>query len=115
MNKIKEILCNNFGIDPVNYYDNENGIASAIECIYHKTNDPVRIEDAMREYAKYYAKRCLEIAAKNAVIKAYIKPNLKGKRYRELLDGESYNPMETTQMYKIDKKSIINIPLPLHD
>lgn len=73
------------------------------------------VEEAMQEYAEYYAKKCLEIAAKNAVIKSYIKPNLKGKHYRELLDGESYNPMETIQMYKIDKESIINITFPSHD
>jgi hypothetical protein len=78
----------------------------------------IYVEDVvpiMEQYAEYYAKKCLEVAVKNAVTKVYIKPIGKGKRYKEICDGESYNPMETIQKFMVDKNSILNIELPSHD
>lgn len=104
MSKLQEILCKNFDVELSNYYDNELGIATAIEDCYHRTSDPIRIEEAMREYAEYYAKQCLMIAAENAKIinKQYIASHLNNKE-----------PFYSTTQ-KIDKESIFNIELPKH-
>jgi hypothetical protein len=74
----------------------------AIECIniHYKKGFPYTIdgffedlEKAMTEYAEYYAQKCLEIAAKNAVA----------------LERD-YN-----DDWYVDKNSILNIELPSHD
>lgn len=54
----------------------------------------VSIESAMKEYAEFYAKKCLEIAAKEA-------------NFMFTGDGP--------EDYEIDKDSILNIKLPEHD
>lgn len=53
------------------------------------------LEDAMKEYAEYYAKKCLEISIENAI-------------YRT--DGYG-----NTSTKFIDKDSILNIILPEHE
>ncbi len=57
---------------------------------------------------KEACKQTLELASKNAIIKSYCKCNLKGSRYKELIDGETFDFDNTTQKYSIDKKSILN-------
>lgn len=58
MNKIEELLCSEFDVDFENFYD-EDGIASALEYEYHRTYNPHKIVNVIKEYAEYYAKRCL--------------------------------------------------------
>lgn len=103
MNKIEEIAQTHLSVADL------NGLPNTIYGWYED------FEKAMQEYAEHYAKKCLEVAVKNAVTKVYIKPIGKGKRYKEICDGDSYNPMETIQKFMVDKNSILNIELPSHD
>lgn len=73
-------------------------------------------EDMMKEYAEYFAKECLKIAAEKASCSLYIKSVHKKKdKYKKVEDGESWNIMDYKQMSKVDKDSILNIKLPEHD
>ena len=57
-------------------------------------------EDMMKEYAEYFAKKCLEIAAKEVTFE-----------YEEYYrDGDYY-----MDIVGIDSDSILNIKLPEHD
>lgn len=67
-----------------------------------------QIEKMMIEFAQLKVEEALKVAAKKSEIKVFIKGNYKGAKYRELKDGEDYNPFETTQKYSIDKQSILN-------
>jgi len=91
MSKIREILCHNFNVNLEDYYDMEIGIATAVEYVYHRTSDPIRLEDCMREYAEWYAKECLKIVAENA------------------------KTVRCPDYDKVNKDSILNIKLPEHD
>ena len=56
--------------------------------------------DAMKEYAEYYAIKCLQLAAKS----------VKSEQVMNIQQG--YEPFSET---RIDKDSILNIKLPDHD
>ncbi len=75
----------------------------------------ISIESAMKEYAEFYAKKCLEIAAKKATTDAYIKSNYGESRWKKWKDDTSVSLLDTQQMYKVNKSSILNIKLPEHD
>ena len=62
---------------------------------------------AMIEFAKYHVKEALETAAKKAEIGAYYRANRKGSRYKKWEDGESIALLDTRQMHKVEKKSIL--------
>lgn len=70
---------------------------------YNYDNDSfLSIESMMRDYAEWYAKECLKIAAKEARTKLYI----------PIEDGCH----DFKNMYDIvDEDSILNIQLPEHD
>lgn len=83
------------------------------EIIYtHKLDANRRYKDgsfssAMKEYAEWYAKKCLKIAAEQALLK------------KEFTMGEAvYFTQETEEnnyMMTVSKDSILNIKLPDHD
>lgn len=66
----------------------------------------------VKDIAIAYAKICLEKAAKDARIDSYIRSNTKGSRYKRLKDNVEFDIYSTIQMFKINKKSIIDIELP---
>lgn len=66
------------------------------------------IINLISEYSKMVKNEALRRAAENHQPKFYVKDQYKGAKWRELKDGESYNPLETSLMTKTDKKSIIN-------
>ena len=53
----------------------------------------------------------LDKAAESAEVKAYYKHRHKGSRYKEWKDGDDVDLFETTQMYKLDKQSILKLKL----
>lgn len=68
------------------------------------------------EYLKEFAKiKCMtqrQICYDNAKTKFFIKSTRKGSRYKPVADGESFDIIDTIQMTKIDKNSILNAPEP---
>lgn len=87
MNKIEEIARKHFVV--CNYKGSPDTIDGFFE----------DMEKAMQEYAEYYAKRCLEIAAEKAQIK-----------FKEMYYTQGEQPK-----FIVNKESILNIQLPKHD
>ena len=50
-------------------------------------------------------------AAKSAKVKAYYKNRYKGSRYKEWQEGDDIDLFDTTQMYKVDKQSILKLKI----
>ena len=67
----------------------------------------------MKEYAEYYAKKCLEIAAENAKLSLgnWVHP----KGYPCLMVNQNPNRMEGEDYFYVNQKSITNIQLPEHE
>jgi len=53
----------------------------------------------------------IDTAANKAEIKSYYKSNNKHSRFKEWKEGENIDPFNTTQMYKVDKKSIKSLKI----
>lgn len=53
-----------------------------------------------------------EICAKNAVVGAYVKSQLKNARYKKWNNNKDVDSFSTIQMYKVEKKSILLSPYP---
>ena len=53
----------------------------------------------------------LDKAAESAEVKAYYKYRHKGSRYKEWKEEDDIDLFETTQMYKLDKQSILKLKL----
>lgn len=68
------------------------------------------ITEIMKQYAEYYAKRCLEIAAENATLLDDGKPTGQQK-----IIWEAYNTSRSDIEYEVNKKSITDINLPEHE
>lgn len=88
-------------------------IEEMIDELEKKTPDgilrPYIVETLMEKYAEYYARKCLEIAAKNALIK---------KEFTLGFDPVIYLTNETEEnnyLMTVSKDSIINITLPEHE
>lgn len=91
MNKIEEII---------EKYDVHYGTPDSLGYGCFMTSDMI---SAMKEYAEWYAKRCLEVAAENATgipIYDYSNP---------------YNVIVLEDRVNIDFDSILNIELPDHE
>ncbi len=91
MTQLEQILCNKFGGAIDDIYDLEDGLAAKLEYEYHRTADPHKIFECMKEYAEIYAAKVLKLAAENATC--------------EIADF----PYSA-----VDKDSILNIKLPQH-
>lgn len=76
---------------------------------YIPVNEVLRL---MKEYARLMCDKQKEICAKKAVTGAYVKLRRKGARYKQLKDNEDFDMFNTTQMYKVEKNSILNAPYP---
>ena len=63
-------------------------------------------------FARLMCDKQKEICAKKAVTGAYVKLRRKGARYKQLKDNEDFDMFNTTQMYKVEKNSILNAPYP---
>jgi tripartite-type tricarboxylate transporter receptor subunit TctC len=53
----------------------------------------------------------LDMAAESAAVKAYYKNRYKGSRYKEWQEGDDIDLFDTTQMYKVDKQSILKLKI----
>jgi hypothetical protein len=80
-------------------YDKENN-----QKIYYE----YFIQEIMIKFAKYHVEQALKAASKKANVESFIRGNYPNSRFRKLEDNESYNPYQTTQMYKVNKKEILN-------
>ena len=70
-------------------------------------------KEMMKEYAEYYAKKCLKIAAENAKLSVdnWVHP----KGYPYLMVNQNPNRLEEENYFHVDQNSITNIQLPEHD
>jgi len=68
------------------------------------------IAEIMKQYAEYYAKKCLEIAAENATLLDDGKPT-----GQQRIIWEAYNTSRSDIEYEVNKKSITDINLPEHE
>lgn len=66
------------------------------------------VNKAMIEFAKYHVTLALQSAAKRPAINLFVRPDYKNSKYKKVENGESYNPLGTRQMWKVDKDSILN-------
>ena len=53
----------------------------------------------------------LDKAVESAAVKAYYKNRYKGSRYKEWQEGDDIDLFDTTQMYKVDKQSILKLKI----
>ena len=53
----------------------------------------------------------IDKAAESAEVKAYYKHRYKGSRYKEWKEGDDVDLFETTQMYKVNKNSILKLKI----
>lgn len=74
---------------------------------------PDDVKRIMKEYAEYYAKKCLEIAAKNAKLSVGDWAHPKGYPY--LMVNQNPNRLEGEDYYFTKQESIIDIKLPDHE
>jgi hypothetical protein len=62
----------------------------------------------MKTFAKYHVEQALKEASKTNRIDLYVRPDVKGSKYKKIESGESYDLLGTRQMWKINKDSILN-------
>ena len=67
-----------------------------------------KCKEAMIEFAKLHVEAALKQASKTTRIDLFVRPNIKGAKYKKIAHGESYDLIGTRQMYKVNKESIIN-------
>jgi hypothetical protein len=75
---------------------------------YLKNNPEGKYDDCMIEFAKYHVEQALKEASKTNRIDLYVRPDVKGSKYKKIESGESYDLLGTRQMWKINKDSILN-------
>ena len=100
MTKLEDILSKHIDREVIKdwkeiLYDNEDKDPDCVKPIYSFWTT---LENGLKEYAEFYAKKCLEIAANETEMK-----------YEKL----DYHPSAWKEV--IDKDSILNIKLPEHD
>lgn len=85
-----------------------------IDSIYNKEErfDYTDIEKIMKEYAEYYAKQCLAIAAEKALFSVSNSQNKKIWLYGNRMSVPIVNRIDEIHIFK---ESITNIKLPEHD
>lgn len=96
MTKLEDILSKHIDREVIKdwkeiLYDNEDKDPDCVKPIYSFWTT---LENGLKEYAEFYAKECLEVAAEEA-------------NFMFTGDGP--------EDYEIDKDSILNIKLPEHD
>ena len=64
--------------------------------------------EAMIEFAKLHVEEALKEASKIKVIDVFVRPTIKGSKYKLMKTGESYDILNTIQMFKVNKDSILN-------
>jgi hypothetical protein len=67
-----------------------------------------QLEQAMVDFAKMHVEQALKEASKTNRIDLYVRPDVKGSKYKKIESGESYDLLGTRQMWKINKDSILN-------
>lgn len=68
------------------------------------------VKQALIEYAEWYAKKVLELAAENATLLDDGKPT-----QQQRIIWEAYNTSRSDVEFEINKESITNIQLPAHE
>lgn len=75
---------------------------------YKKDRFGYEVDKVMIEFAKLHVEAALKAASKTTRIDLFVRPNIKGFKYKKIEDGESYDLIGTRQMWKVNKESIIN-------
>ena len=71
-------------------------------------NEETTSTEMMIEFAKLHVEAALKEASKSKRIDLYVRPDVKGTKYKLVEPGEKYDIFETRQMWKINKEAILN-------